>query len=92
MKFETGNVVMTAGIANTMEEHPSFRGEVMKLMLRYMEGDWGDMSDDDKALNDDAVQTGEDRIFAAYITSQGKVWIITEWDRSYTTILYPDEY
>ncbi len=92
MKFELGQVVSTCGIANTMEEHPGFRSEVMKIMLRYMEGDWGDTCKEDKPLNDDAVKSGEDRILAAYETSQGKIWIQTEWDRSYTTIMFPDEY
>ena len=52
MKFELGQVVSTCGIANTMEEHPDFRSEVMKIMLRYMEGDWGDTCEEDKPLND----------------------------------------
>jgi hypothetical protein len=45
----------------------------------------------DKELNDLAVKTGE-RILEAYETSKGKIWIITEWDRSATTILFPNEY
>ncbi|MDE6020535.1 MAG: hypothetical protein K2H01_06040 [Ruminococcus sp.] len=51
------------------------------------------MDDEDKALNDAAVKNGDERIFAAYIDSTGrKIWIITEWDRSATTILFPSEY
>jgi hypothetical protein len=46
----------------------------------------------DMQSNDDAVKTGNDRILAAYNTSEGKVYIITEWDRSYTTLLFANEY
>ena len=48
-----------------------------------------------KDQNDNAVKNGDDRILAAYKNSgpkAWKIWIITEWDRSYTTILFPDEY
>ena len=44
-----------------------------------------------KAENDRALESG-DRILSAYETSHGKIWIITEWDRSVTTILFPSEY
>jgi len=57
-----------------------------------MKGDWGDLSAEDKQLNDEAVQDGS-RILSAYTTAKGaKVWVITEPDRSATTILLPDEY
>ena len=53
--------------------------------------DWGDLRQEDKALNDQAVESG-DQVMAKYLTSKGKIWIITEWDRSATTILFPCEY
>lgn len=49
------------------------------------------MDEEDKQMNDDALSTGN-RIFAAYHTCKGKIYIITEWDRSATTILFADEY
>lgn len=43
-------------------------------------------------MNDEAIKNGNDRVLAAYETSQGKIYIITEYDRSYTTILFSHEY
>jgi hypothetical protein len=65
---------------------------VMPLVLRHSEGDWGDVSADDWKANDDALTSGE-RLFSAYDIGAGKrIWIITEADRSSTTVLLPDEY
>lgn len=50
------------------------------------------MCDEDKEMNDNALRTGTARVLAAYDTSEGRVYIITEQDRSYTTILFADEY
>ena len=53
---------------------------------------WGDVSDADKRANYKAVKDG-DRILSSYKSSDGLTfWIITEWDRSATTVLLPDEY
>jgi hypothetical protein len=63
-----------------------------QLLERHRRGDWCELTPEDKALNDCAVVDG-DRILSAYILGTGtKVWIITEADRSATTILLPDEY
>ena len=58
----------------------------------YMACDWGDLAKGDKGLNDEAVKSGSDRILAAFPTSKGKIYIITEWNRKYTTVLFPNEY
>lgn len=87
-----GKVVMTRGIAHCIETVEGVHDEIMHCFLRYSVGNWGDLCDEDKQMNEDAIKTGEDRIFAAYNTTQGKIYIITEWDRSYTTILFADEY
>lgn len=61
---------------------------------RYVRCDWGDTCAEDKTSNDYAVRHGE-RILAAYEHPDHpdwRIWIITEWDRSITTILFPDEY
>ena len=91
MKFQLGQVVATRGIKADMDESNLFHNEVIASLSRHHNGDWGVMSEDDKAMNDEALTSG-DRIFSAYETSKGKIWIITEWDRSATTVLYPDEY
>ena len=90
--MKTGKWVMTAGINNDIADSTKFAKEITSFMKRYLKCDWGDMCEEDKAMNDDALKTGEDRIFAAYESSKGKVYIITEWDRSYTTVLYASEY
>ena len=51
------------------------------------------MDPEDKATNDFAIGDEPQRVFSDYNTSDGtKVWIITEWDRSYTTVLLPEDY
>lgn len=91
-KFELGQTVMTAGINNAMAEDLSFAQTVLTNLNKYIHGDWGDLSDEDKKMNDDAINSGDDRILAAYESPQGKIYIITEWDRSVTTILFAEEY
>jgi hypothetical protein len=63
----------------------------LDLLRRHMSGDWGDLDTDDLDANEDALSTGS-RIFSAYIIQDTKFWVITEADRSSTTILLPSEY
>ena len=57
-----------------------------------MTGDWGELPEEDIAENERSVEQGL-RVFSAYWLQTGtKIWVITEWDRSATTILLPDEY
>lgn len=86
-----GQVVITAGIRDKMSESSDFEKFVRKSFSRHATGDWGDMCEEDKAYNDHALANGE-RIFSAYKNGDTKIWIITEWDRSATTILFPEEY
>lgn len=66
--------------------------ELTNALTRHLRGDWGDVGDEDRASNDRAIKGG-DRILSVYHSKDGvKFWIITEWDRSATTILLPDEY
>jgi len=68
------------------------------FLKRHQSGDWGDLCDEDKKANEEAIShEGEpekqQRVFSAYKTSAGeKIWVITEWDRSVTTLLLPEEY
>ena len=91
-KFNMGTVVMTRTVNNTIADNEQFAKEIMASLLKYTDCDWGDMCQEDKKLNDSAVKSGLNRILAAYKTSEGKVYIITEHDRSYTTILFANEY
>ena len=92
MRFELGQVVMTRGIADVMENNEVFKAEVSKAFERYFNCDWGNTCEEDAAMNTEAVENGNDRVLAVYETCEGNIWIITEWDRSVTTILFPDEY
>jgi hypothetical protein len=86
-KFPLGQIVATRGVL-ALEDSPA----LLPYLARHASGDWGDVCDDDKAANDDALAHG-DRLLSAYTTSAGhKLWVITEWDRSVTTILLPEEY
>lgn len=90
--FELGQVVQTQSIYNKCKEDTSFYKEVISAFNRYIECDWGDLSDDDKELNDSAIENNNDRILARYNTSFKPIYIITDYDRSTTTILFRDEY
>lgn len=90
-KFNLGQVVMTRGIANEIEQSKAFAQFVQTSFIRHTNGDWGDLGEEDKQANENALEN-EDRILSAYIRGDWKIWIITEWDRSYTTILFPEEY
>lgn len=90
--FKLGQVVVTCRINNSIAESLRFLNDVLLSMNRHCNKDWGDLSEEDKAMNDEAVRNGNDRIFSSYQTCEGEIWIITEEDRSVTTILFPDEY
>ena len=90
-KFKLGQVVTTASIAVDIADNKKFAKDVTAALMRYTNCDWGDTCAEDAQINDEAVKSG-DRILAAYDTCNGTIWIITEWDRSATTILYPEDY
>lgn len=91
-KFELGKTVVTKGISRKMEENPDFRLFVNDSLNRYSKCDWGDTCGEDKEAADYAVEHGE-RILAVYEHDKfPTIWIITEWDRSVTTVLLPEEY
>ena len=71
---------------------PDFGKFAQKSLNRHVKGDWGEVDDEDKQSNDQALKEGY-RLLSAY-ESEGlpKIWIITEANRSSTTILFPDEY
>lgn len=92
MKFELGQLVQTRGIAEACERSDEFTLEIHKAFKRYISCDWGDLGAEDKAMNDSAIENNDDRILAKYIIGERPIYIITEWDRSYTTIMFCDEY
>lgn len=92
-KFEVGKTVATRKVFDKSNENEDFKKFVDSSWLRYINCDWGEMDEEDIEENNEAVKNG-DRILASYESKDlgTKIWIITEWDRSVTTILFPDEY
>ena len=93
MKFQIGSTYFTNGVHSLVQEDKDFANFVANSFKRHVNGDWGDLDKEDKALNDMALESGEDRLFSKYIyNGEVSIYIITEWDRSATTILFPEEY
>ena len=95
-KFALGQVVATQGALTVLKESNQ---SALLFLQKHQSGDWGsELCGDDKKLNDEAVSHEGDsdqqqRVLSAYRTAKNeKLWIITEWDRSVTTILLPEEY
>ena len=87
--FHLGNVVATPQSICVLNDHGI---SLESLLQRHATGDWGDLCTDDINANNDALQYG-DRLLSSYVLSEScKVWVITEYDRSVTTILLPSEY
>lgn len=87
-RFKLGQLVTTRGF---LARHGDDVDLVATLIARHAAGDWGDLGDEDKRANEIALEYGY-RILSAYDTPKGKVWVITEADRSATTVLLPEEY
>ena len=86
--FELGQVVITRAamaFCDDNEVHP------VDLVRRHSGGDWGDLTPDDVEANVGAIRH-DLRIFSSYKFPSGKVWVITEADRSSTCVLLPDDY
>ncbi|MFL9669758.1 hypothetical protein WIX39_022635 [Variovorax sp. AB1(2024)] len=88
--LDLGKVVATKGAIGAFDDS----GEnPVTYITRHAKGDWGVVDQEDSEANDAAVKGGM-RVLSAYVLPRTnvKVWIITEWDRSVTTVLLPDEY
>ena len=88
-KFPLGHIVATPGaLAALQEAQDSF----WPYLARHSKGDWSEVNAEDATENGLSLRDGF-RLLSAYtITSGIKIWIITERDRSATTILLPEEY
>jgi hypothetical protein len=87
-KFSMGQVVSTPGALAALEAAGIMPSA---LLARHQTGDWGVVSPADGKANDHALFDGS-RLLSSYAVGKGKVWIITEADRSATTLLLPSEY
>ncbi len=92
MKFKTGRFAMTRGVNDLIDDNNKFAKHVTRSLQRHAAGDWGDLCEEDWSANESALRHG-DRLFSVFKGNElPTIWIITEWDRSVTTVLFPEEY
>ena len=88
-RFQLGQVVATPGAVDALEKANQSATEFIN---KHVVLDGGELDEEDQQTNEDAVENG-DRILSNYLLKDGtKIWIITEADRSATTLLLPSEY
>ena len=88
-RFDLGQIVVTPGALSALAQTGQPPGE---FITRHMSGDWGDLDPFDQQQNEQAVTHGG-RLLSAYRLKDGtRIWVITEWNRSATTLLLPEEY
>lgn len=85
-KFPLGEIVITPNALNTLSG-----AEINEGLCRHAIADWGDVCQEDANQNDEALLQGS-RVLSSYGEGQKRFWIITEADRSVTTILLPEDY
>ncbi|MCP4283910.1 MAG: hypothetical protein GY792_05600 [Gammaproteobacteria bacterium] len=87
--FSLGQICATPGALEALAPH---EGLGLLLLVRHVTGDWGDVCEEDAEENELSIEAGF-RILSSYTTpGNKKIWIITEADRSVTTLLLPSEY
>lgn len=87
--FEPGQILGTPGALRELE---AAEQNPLELIVRHVTGDWGELPDEDVAENERALER-DLRIFSSHRLNTGKkIWLITEHDRSVTTILRPEDY
>ena len=85
--FSLGRTVATPGVLASVS-----MDEIVTSLGQHTRGSWGELTEDDRKANDRALRDG-DRLVSVYRSTAGtKYYVITEWDRSVTTVLLPEEY
>lgn len=88
-RFPLGQMVATPGALDALLR---VNATPLMFLARHLRGDWGDLSAADRRANDAAIADGT-RILSAYtLADGGRIWVITEADRSSTCVLLPEEY
>lgn len=85
--FSLGRIVITQHAARRLPE-----ADVLAAICRHARADWGDVCPDDRVASDCALAFGDQLLSVYHTADRTKFWIITEWDRSVTTILLPEDY
>jgi hypothetical protein len=87
--FPLGQVVATPGALTALEKAGQ---QPQEFLARHLQGDWGDLCEEDRQENALSIECGF-RLLSRYTTSAGEaLYVITEADRSVTTLLLPEEY
>ena len=87
--FELGRIVITPGAASLLV---ACGIDACNIIERHQSGDWGELYPEDCSVNDDAMSYGGQILSAYKLGESQRLWIITEVDRSVTTLLLPEEY
>lgn len=90
-KFNLGKLYMSAQVSDRCATDLEFSKFILTSIKRHSVGDWGDLSSVDKLENEFSLGKYL-RLFSAYKSGSEKIWIITEADRSATTVIFPSEY
>jgi len=87
--FPSGRLVATPGALALLEQTNK---PPVEFLSRHLRGDWGDLFQEDKTENELGLKYGFRLLSCYQVTDKEKIWIITEADRSVTTLLLPEEY
>ena len=90
-KFKLGQIFMTSAVNDKVANDEEFAKFVLNSLKRHANGDWGNICQEDIQENELSLKEAF-RILSAYKNEEEKIWIITEADRSATTVLFPGEY
>jgi predicted transcriptional regulator len=91
LEINVGHVLMTRGVAELVRRNRKFANFVKESLGRHRRGDWGEMSDEVRQLNNENLGINT-RLFSWYeLKGFPEIWITTEPDRSSSTIMFPDE-
>ena len=86
IRFQPGSIVTTLGALEVATHE-----QIAAMLARHLSGDWGEVDREDAAENERALKQGE-RLMSVYDVNGEKLWVVTEADRSSTTVLTPGEY
>lgn len=88
VRFPMGNIVSTPGALSLLNAHDL---SPIHFLALHQDGQWGDIPPEDAHVNELALISGA-QLFSVYLIGKERLWVITEADRSITTLLLPDEY
>lgn len=93
IKFKPENMVVTAAVDEWIGEDRGRKESIDELVIRHLQGDWGDLCDGDKEQNEEGLNKGG-RLMSSFELNGApeKIWVITESDRSVLTVLFPSDY